>query len=131
MLAGFLGHRQTSTAHLLLALILNDFGKAGPVLRELQIQPELLLPQVENYLNSLERVPHPSKNPPFSKNAEKVLKVVYLEMKILQTDSIESEHLLFSMLRFDDDTSAGKLLTENEIDYEKVLDARKKICAPE
>jgi len=52
-----------------------------------------------------------------TKQAEKVLKITYLEAKIFKSDLIGTEHLLLSILR-DDDNIASQILLQYSINYE-------------
>jgi ATP-dependent Clp protease ATP-binding subunit ClpC len=56
-------------------------------------------------------------NIPLTKQAEKVLKITYLEAKIFKTDIIGTEHLLLSILR-DEDNLASQILGQFGITYE-------------
>ncbi|RZK83393.1 MAG: ATP-dependent Clp protease ATP-binding subunit, partial [Pedobacter sp.] len=56
-------------------------------------------------------------NIPLTKQAEKVLKITYLEAKIFKSDLIGTEHLLLSILR-DDDNIASQILLQYGINYE-------------
>ena len=58
-----------------------------------------------------------SGNMPLVKQAEKILKITYLEAKIFKSPIIGTEHLLFSILK-DKDNVATKSLHEFNIDYE-------------
>ncbi|MFN5885593.1 MAG: Clp protease N-terminal domain-containing protein, partial [Bacteroidota bacterium] len=56
-------------------------------------------------------------NIPLTKQAEKVLKITYLEAKIFKTDIIGTEHLLLSILR-DEDNLASQILSQHGISYD-------------
>lgn len=58
-------------------------------------------------------------NIPLTKQAEKVLKITYLEAKIFKSDVIGTEHLLLSILR-EDDNLASQILQQFGITYEAV-----------
>jgi ATP-dependent Clp protease ATP-binding subunit ClpC len=58
-------------------------------------------------------------NIPLTKQAEKVLKITYLEAKLYKSDVIGTEHLLLSLLR-DDDNIAAQILSQFGITYEAV-----------
>jgi len=58
-------------------------------------------------------------NIPLTKQAEKVLKITYLEAKIFKSEIIGTEHLLLSILR-DEDNVASQILLQYEINYEVV-----------
>jgi ATP-dependent Clp protease ATP-binding subunit ClpC len=54
---------------------------------------------------------------PLTKQAEKVLKITYLEAKIFKSDVIGTEHLLLSILR-DEDNIASQILMQFNVNYE-------------
>jgi ATP-dependent Clp protease ATP-binding subunit ClpC len=56
-------------------------------------------------------------NIPLTKQAEKALKITYLEAKIFKTDLIGTEHLLLSVLR-DEDNVASKILNQYGVNYD-------------
>jgi ATP-dependent Clp protease ATP-binding subunit ClpC len=58
-------------------------------------------------------------NIPLTKQAEKVLKITYLEAKLYKSDVIGTEHLLLSLLR-DDDNIAAQILHQFNIHYDVV-----------
>src|SRR5690606_25919566 len=59
----------------------------------------------------------PIGNMPLTKQAEKVLKITYLEAKIFKSDIIGTEHLLLSILR-DEDNIASQILQQFNINYD-------------
>jgi ATP-dependent Clp protease ATP-binding subunit ClpC len=58
-------------------------------------------------------------NIPLTKQAEKVLKITYLEAKLYKSDVIGTEHLLLSLLR-DDDNVASQILHQFNVTYDSV-----------
>jgi ATP-dependent Clp protease ATP-binding subunit ClpC len=56
-------------------------------------------------------------NLPLNKQAEKVLKVTFLEAKILKSEEISPEHLLLSILKHQDNP-ASKVLSQFDVDYD-------------
>ena len=56
-------------------------------------------------------------NIPLTKQAEKVLKITYLEAKIFKSDVIGTEHLLLSILR-DEDNIASQILQQYNVNYD-------------
>ena len=58
-----------------------------------------------------------------SKQAEKVLKITYLEAKLYKSDVIGTEHLLLSLLR-DDDNIAAQILHQFNVHYDVVRNER-------
>ena len=58
-------------------------------------------------------------NLPLLKSAEKVLKLVYLEAKSLQDETIDTGHLLLAILK-DENSVVTQILKENHVSYEAV-----------
>src|SRR5690606_7970551 len=54
---------------------------------------------------------------PLVKQAEKVLKITYLEAKVFKSAVIGTEHLLLSILK-DENNIASKVLSKHSINYE-------------
>jgi len=67
--------------------------------------------------NRTEQVPSTAGNVPLNRQAERVLKVTFLEAKNLNSDEISPEHLMLSILKHGDNI-ASKVLSEFDINYE-------------
>ncbi|MCY4673904.1 MAG: ATP-dependent Clp protease ATP-binding subunit [Bacteroidetes bacterium] len=120
-----LGHDYIGTEHLLLGLIREGEGVAVRILRNLGCDLNRLRKQIESTVRSGGGTLTVG-NLPLTKQAEKVLRITYLEAKLYKSDVIGTEHLLLSLLR-DDDNVAAKILGDTySITYEvlrKELDA--------
>jgi ATP-dependent Clp protease ATP-binding subunit ClpC len=106
-----LGHDYIGTEHLLLGLIRDGDGVAIKLLKGLTVDTAKLRRAVEVgtnvHIGSI----------PLTKQAEKVLKITYLEAKIFKSDVIGTEHLLLSILR-DEDNIASQILMQFNVNYE-------------
>ncbi len=112
-----LGHDYIGTEHLLLGLIREGDGKAIKTLKALDIDIIRVKKSVEESIRGT-AVNHANLvNIPLTKQAEKVLKITYLEAKIFKTDIIGTEHLLLSILR-DEDNLASQILSQYGIAYD-------------
>lgn len=114
-----LGHDFIGTEHLLLGLLGDEESLALKVLESLEVDASELRQTVEE---SVQRIPGaPTKlnisNLPLNKQAEKVLKVTFLEAKILKSDEISPEHLMLSILK-DKENPASKILRQFDVDYD-------------
>jgi ATP-dependent Clp protease ATP-binding subunit ClpC len=112
-----LGHDYIGTEHLLLGLIREGDGKAIKTLRALEIDGIRLKKTIEDNIRASATNNTNFVNIPLTKQAEKVLKITYLEAKIFKTDIIGTEHLLLSILR-DEDNLASQILGQFGITYE-------------
>lgn len=112
-----LGHDYIGTEHLLLGLIREGDGKAIKTLRALDIDSLRLKKTIEDAIKGTATNNTNLVNIPLTKQAEKVLKITYLEAKIFKTDIIGTEHLLLSMLR-DEDNLASQILSQYGVSYD-------------
>ena len=112
-----LGHDYIGAEHLLLGLIREGDGMAIKILKSLGVDTTKLRRSIEDAVRGTSSVTVNLGNIPLTKQAEKVLKITYLEAKIFRSDLIGTEHLLLSILR-DDDNIASQILLQYSINYE-------------
>jgi ATP-dependent Clp protease ATP-binding subunit ClpC len=113
-----LGHDYIGTEHLLLGLIREGEGYAIKLLVTLGVDVQKLRKAIEDSVKITNSNVHIG-NIPLTKQAEKVLKLTYLEARYFKSDLIGTEHLLLSLLR-DDDNIAAQILSRFGITYEMV-----------
>jgi len=114
-----LGHDFIGTEHLLLGIISDGDSLAIKVLESLDVDASEFRQTVEE---SVQRIPSSNTNLnvgslPLNKQAEKVLKVTFLEAKMLKSDEIAPEHLILSILKHKENP-ASKILHRFDIDYD-------------
>ncbi len=114
-----LGHDFIGVEHLLLGIIREGEGTAVQILKGLAIDLKELRRVVESSTSSASTKSSVQGNIPLVKQAEKVLKITYLEAKLFKSPTIGTEHLLLSILK-DDDNVATRGLNKFGIDYESV-----------
>ncbi len=113
-----LGNDFIGTEHLLLGLIRDGENTAIKVLKQLNVDLYELRKEVElavrdktgkniANINSL----------PLTKQAEKVIRVTVLEAKALKSATVESEHLMLSILK-NKENIATQILLQYEVDYD-------------
>ena len=112
-----LGHDYIGAEHLLLGLIREGDGMAIKILKSLGVDTATLRRSIEDAVRGTSGVSVNLGNIPLTRQAEKVLKITYLEAKIFKSDLIGTEHLLLSILR-DDDNIASQILMQYNITYE-------------
>ena len=113
-----LGHNYIGVEHLLLGIIKEGEGTAVRILEGLNCDLQKLRKLVESSVRPT--APKPggtSGNIPLVKQAEKILKITYLEAKIFKSAIIGTEHLLLSILK-DEDNVATKSIHAFNIDYD-------------
>ncbi len=115
-----LGHDYIGTEHLLLGIIREGAGMAIRIMKALTINLLDLRKEVETLTGTgNKKVNVTLGNIPLVKQAEKALKITYLEAKIFKSAMIGTEHLLLSILK-DEDSIAAKALHKFNIDYETI-----------
>jgi ATP-dependent Clp protease ATP-binding subunit ClpC len=112
-----LGHNYIGVEHLLLGIIREGEGTAVRILEGLNVDMQKLRKVLEGSIRPATGKSVGTGNVPLVKQAEKVLKITYLEAKIFKSNVIGTEHLLLSMLK-DEDNVATKSLNAFNIDYE-------------
>lgn len=112
-----LGHSYIGVEHLLLGIIREGEGTAIRILEGLHVDLERLRQTVENSIKTNKSATASQGNIPLVKQAEKILKITYLEAKIFKSAVIGTEHLLLSILK-DEDNVATRALHAFNIDYD-------------
>jgi ATP-dependent Clp protease ATP-binding subunit ClpC len=112
-----LGHNYIGVEHLLLGIIREGEGTAVRILEGLNVDLQKLRKVMEGSIRPTTGKAIGAGNIPLVKQAEKILKITYLEAKIFKSSLIGTEHLLLSILK-DEDNVATKALASFNIDYE-------------
>ncbi|GAA4791269.1 ATP-dependent Clp protease ATP-binding subunit [Olivibacter ginsenosidimutans] len=112
-----LGHDYIGTEHLLLGLIREGDGLAIKILKHVGVDTARLRRSIEEAVKGTSSTTANLGNIPLTKQAEKVLKITYLEAKIFKSEIIGTEHLLLSILR-DEDNIASQILQQFHINYD-------------
>ncbi len=112
-----LGHGYIGTEHLLLGIIREGEGKALVHLKAMGIDFLRLKKSIEDSTRDTASKNTNLGNIPLTKQAEKALKITYLEAKIFKADIIGTEHLLLSILR-EEDNIASSMLNQYGVDYD-------------
>lgn len=113
-----LGHDYIGTEHLLLGIIREGEGIAVKILRNLGVDMFKVKKSIEDTVRSSGGTLTIG-NIPLTKQAEKVLKITYLEAKLYKSEVIGTEHLMLSLLR-DDDNIASQILSQFNVSYDGV-----------
>ena len=125
-----LGHDFIGVEHFLLGIIREGEGTAVKILKNLDVDLKALRKAVESSTRSKRNKTTNLGNIPLVKQAEKVLKITYLEAKIFKNSTIGTEHLLLSILK-DDDNVATRQLNAFNVDYEMVKENFESIIGTE
>jgi ATP-dependent Clp protease ATP-binding subunit ClpC len=114
-----LGHDYIGTEHLLLGLIREGEGMAIKFLKSMNINLVELRKSIESAVKGSSGNVNNLNNIPLTKQAEKALKITYLEAKTFKSEIIGTEHLLLSILK-DEDNIATQILNQFGVNYDMV-----------
>ena len=115
-----LGNAYIGTEHLLLGILREGEGIAITVLENLNIDLNQLKKSIEFRIRSEENLKiADTDNIPLFKTAERALKLVYLEAKSFNSATINTGHLLLSILK-DENSVVTQILEEQHVDYQAV-----------
>jgi ATP-dependent Clp protease ATP-binding subunit ClpC len=116
-----LGHSYIGPEHLMLGIIREGESLAATLLRRLSIDLVQLRKQIESMIRmaavSSSTQSYPSI--PLTTQAERILKLTYLEAKNFKASLVGTEHLLLSILK-DPDNAATKTLDGMGLDYRMI-----------
>lgn len=116
-----LGNDFIGVEHLLLGLIREGDGTAIRILNEFNLDLRHIRTEVESSLIKSNQVYSNAGQIPLVKQAEKVLKMTYLESKLFKSAMIGTEHLLLSILKAEDSV-ACRVLNKYGVIYDNVKD---------
>ncbi len=114
-----LGHDYIGTEHLLLGLVKEKQSLAVKVLKSLDVNLVALKNSIEESIQSRTNTKATINigELPLNKQVEKVLKVTFLEAKMLKSEEISPEHLMLSILKHKENL-ASRILRQFDVDYE-------------
>jgi ATP-dependent Clp protease ATP-binding subunit ClpC len=117
-----IGNDFIGVEHLLLGMIREGDGKGIRILNDFHLDLKEVRKEIEKSLTKSETVSTEAlANIPLVKQAEKVLKITYLEAKLFRSPVIGTEHLLLSILK-EEDSVACRILNRYGVIYENVKD---------
>ena len=115
-----LSHDYVGTEHLLLGIIREGEGIAIKILKTLEVDIVKLRRMIEHIIKKGKAQSSSSSgNIPLVKQAERALKITYLEAKLFKSAKIGTEHLLLAILK-DDDNVVTQVLSQLGVDYDNV-----------
>jgi ATP-dependent Clp protease ATP-binding subunit ClpC len=113
-----LGHDYIGTEHLLLGLLREGEGIAAEILKNIGLDLEELRKAIEETVRSTGDTATIG-NIPFTKRAEKVLKMSYMEADRFKSDIIGTEHLLLALSK-ERDGVAAQILMSFGVNYDTI-----------
>lgn len=116
-----LGNDFIGVEHLLLGLIREGDGTAIQILKEFSLDLKHIRSEIESTLTKSNQQYSNAGQIPLVKQAEKVLKMTYLESKLFKSPMIGTEHLLLSILK-NEESVACRVLNKYGVIYENTRD---------
>jgi ATP-dependent Clp protease ATP-binding subunit ClpC len=115
-----LRHDYIGTEHLVLGMIRDGEGVAIELLKKLGISLDELRVSIEQATKgTASNANKKSESISLTRQAEKVLKLTYLEAKYFKTNLVGTEHLLLAILR-EDDNIATQILGKFQVQYDLI-----------
>jgi ATP-dependent Clp protease ATP-binding subunit ClpC len=125
-----LGHDYMGVEHLLLGIIREGEGMAIKIMKSLGVDISDLRKKIESSIKVSTSKSLNLNQIPLVKQAEKALKVTYLEARLFKTSLIGTEHLLLAILK-DEDNIVTKTLENLNVNYTTVRDELKNLLTEE
>ena len=119
-----LGNNYIGLEHLLLGILREGEGMAVQVLRYFGVNLKKLKQEIEFSVKNNETEYSKMENIPVVKQAEKALKITYLEAKVLHSELIDTEHLMLAILKDENNLVTHKLAMAG-VDYQSFKDELK------
>ncbi|MEI6767108.1 MAG: ATP-dependent Clp protease ATP-binding subunit [Bacteroidota bacterium] len=123
-----LGNDYIGVEHLFLGILREGEGMAVKLLLLLQVDLAELRKSIEKAVKSTTSKERNVENIPLIKQAERVLKITYLEAKVFKNDMIGTEHLLLSILK-EKENIVAKTLGKMGIRYEEIREELKNLIS--
>lgn len=118
-----LGNNYIGPEHLLLGLLRQPGCKAVRVLRDLNVDLNVLKARIEEEIRTHDNVR--GREIPLLKSTDRILKLIYLEVKLLNDTEADTEHLLLAILQVEGNLAAELLQTMYHVDFVTARDLLK------
>ena len=112
-----LGNNYIGLEHLLLGILREGEGVAVQILHYFGVDLKKLKKEIEMSVRSADNEKIQMENIPVVKQAEKALKITYLEAKVLKSELIDTEHLMLAILKDENNLVTHKLSVAG-VDYD-------------
>ncbi len=114
-----LGNDYLGVEHILLGILREGEGLAIKLLLEFQVDLAAIRQELEKTLKETRVKSITASNIPLVRQAEKVLKITYLEAKLFKSNKVGTEHILLAILR-EENNIATRILNKYGVIYENV-----------
>ncbi|OYT16518.1 MAG: Clp protease ClpC [Bacteroidetes bacterium 4572_77] len=105
--------------HIFLGILKEGNGAAIRIMKEIDLQLNILQEKIERTIKNNEEESDQSNNIPFVRQAERIIKLTYLEARRFQSPNVGTEHLLLAILK-DKDNMITQMLENSNCDYAQV-----------
>ncbi|MDD5126723.1 MAG: AAA family ATPase [Dehalococcoidales bacterium] len=119
-------HNQWDVEHILMALVMQQQGLVGDILKELKVNPESIRNQVEAVLDRIPKVAYEAGQIYATPRVAQLLKRAEEEAARLKDEFISTEHILIAVVG-EEKGEAARILRSVGIDQEKVYRALQKL----
>ncbi|MDT8393520.1 MAG: ATP-dependent Clp protease ATP-binding subunit [Bacteroidales bacterium] len=123
-----LGNDYIGLEHLLLGILREGEGLAIQIMLYFGLDLEMMRKIIEKSIANPEKKNIKIDNIPLVKQAERALKITYLEARMFRSDLIGTEHLLLSILK-DEDNLVSRTFKKYGVEYSMVKDELKTIIS--
>ncbi|MEN8225984.1 MAG: ATP-dependent Clp protease ATP-binding subunit [Bacteroidota bacterium] len=123
-----LGNDYIGLEHLLLGILREGEGLAVQIMLYFGLDLQMVRKVIEKSITNPEKKNTKLDNIPLVKQAERALKITYLEAKMFKSDLIGTEHLLLSILK-DEDNLVSRTFKKYGVEYSMVKDELKTIIS--
>ncbi|MCU0371387.1 MAG: AAA family ATPase, partial [Bacteroidales bacterium] len=121
-----LGNNYIGLEHLLLGILREGEGLAVQLMKYFGMDLAEVRKMIEKAVANPDETLLNADNIPLVRQAERALKITYLEAKMFNSELIGTEHLLLSILR-DEDNIITKFFEKSGVDYDTVREELKRI----
>ncbi len=121
-IADKLSNQMIQTEHLFVSLLTQQEGLVRPLLQKIGVNPDNILNEVNNILNSLPKVSGANSQPVLSNDANKVLDYAFDIAKEMKDEYVSTEHILMGIVD-KADYSLRRILTTAGIDLKIIKKA--------
>jgi ATP-dependent Clp protease ATP-binding subunit ClpC len=123
-----LGNEYIGVEHLILGIIREGSGLAIQIMNYLGLDINEIRYRIEQAIMNKGNRKVENENLPLVKQAERALKLTYLEARLFQSETIGTEHLLLAILK-DEDNLVTKTFKRYGVDYESIKTELKGLTA--
>ncbi len=116
-----LGNESIGIEHLFLGILKEGKGIAFHLMSELGIDLVKIKKLIEKSIANEKNKMSPKEGIPFVRQAEKTIKLTYLEAKLFKSEFVDTEHLLLAILK-NEDNIVTRLLESNGLNYKKAAE---------